>query len=49
MRDALLMGLAFFMGILAGDQKTIIDCAQKGEARMFGGGAVKCEVIKREG
>ena len=40
-----LVGVLF--GNLEGDQATLRDCATKSEAKMVGGGVVKCEV-KRE-
>jgi len=35
-------------GNFVGDQKTIRDCATTGQAKMFGGGSVTCEVVKEK-
>lgn len=49
MREVILVVVGFFIGNLAGDQQMIIDCNKKGEAKMFGGGTVKCEVARVKG
>jgi hypothetical protein len=36
------------MGNYAGDQKTAVDCASKGEAKLMGGATVICELKKDE-
>lgn len=47
----LVMALGLFIGAAIGnqqgDQATLRDCATRGEAKMAGGGSIKCEV-KRE-
>lgn len=43
---AAFMCLGAYLGNWAGDQKTIQDCAVRGEARMLGGGSINCQVQK---
>ena len=42
----LLLVVGSMLGNCSGDQLTIKDCATKGEAKMLGGGAITCNVIK---
>ena len=40
---------AFYcLGNYHGDRVTLRDCAEKGEAPMFGGDTIKCEVIREQ-
>jgi hypothetical protein len=42
----LVMFLLLYAGNYLGDQGTLLDCANTGQAVMLGGGTIKCDVVK---
>ncbi|WP_294767433.1 hypothetical protein [uncultured Rhodoferax sp.] len=45
--EYLIVAVVFtLIGNCAGDAQTLINCAKSGEAKMFSGGTVSCQVLK---
>lgn len=40
--------LSLTVGNVLGDQKTLVDCATTGTAKMAGGGTIKCTVENKQ-
>src|ERR1700744_63779 len=49
MKLLLALMIGSILGNYLGDQQTIIDCVERGQARMLGGGTVRCEVQRAQG